>query len=398
MKCETPHQAMNSHTPKERQGSMTITLLGTIVVVGLTIAGVKTINRHKPEAQRQEIAPTVLSVQTLPLSLGPHRLRIEGTGEVKAFRTVELKPEVTGLIIEVNPALELGAIVEAGEVLYKIDPRDATYVAQKSKAELENAKLKLKEELGRQTLAQQEWQSLQLAHGSSLEKELSLREPHLAKAKADVEAAEANYAMALLNIERCTLRAPFKGSIMAISSHKGSRVSSQDRLCQILDSSRLDFHCQLRQDQLRWISKTTPTLVQLELGPQQFLTGTLKHILPELSPSGRMATVIVELSTSEQPRPTELLVSRFLKAHFESDPIPNSVIVPRHAIHAENIVWLLTGEGTLAFQAVQWLPYGPDQALVLEGLKTQQQLIVSEISTPIEGMKCEIRHANIKND
>jgi RND family efflux transporter MFP subunit len=382
---------MNNDTPQERQGSLTITLFLILIVIALTVAGVTLINNNKPEAKRHELAAYKVKVETIKLHLGQHRLRIDGTGEIKAFRSLEIKPEVSGLIIEEHPALEVGAIINEGDVLYKIDPRDTSYTAQKIKAELETAKLRLKEEMGRQSLAQQEWQNLQLEHANVLEKELSLREPHLAKAKADVEAAEASYAMAQLNIERCTIKAPFKCSIMNIYAHKGSKVSPQDRCCQLLDISRLDFHLQLRQEQLRWIHLDSPPKVILELDQLQTLEGTIKHILPELSQPGRMATVIVELPSPEALLQKEILVSRFLKAHFESEPIPNSVIIPRHAIHADQTVWILSPTDTLVFQNIQWLPYGSDQALVLNGISDQQWLIVSDLSTPVEGMNCERR-------
>lgn len=382
---------MNSDQAPQGRKIYRRTFLGIAILVGLCFAGIKLIEHNKPQAQRQPIVPHSIQVKTQIIVLKEHPLKVEAMGELKAFRSIELKPEVTGLIIEEHPKLELGVTIEKGEVLYQIDTRDAQTLVQKAKAELVNAKLKLKEEQGRQALALQEWNSLGLEHKNSLEKELSLREPHLIKAQADAQFAEANLASAELNLERCQVKAPFKSIVTAVFAHQGSKVSPQDRLIQLMDNSRLDFHLHLRQDQLRWIPDQQKLEVHLELSNNKTLIGVLKHIMPELSQPGRMATAIVEVSATDSSLSKELLASRFLKAHFYSVAQAQAVITPRHAIHGPNSVWIYQADGTLAFQTVTWEPYGPDQALVLAGLSHGQKLIVSDLSAPVEGMKCEER-------
>ena len=103
-----------------------ILVAGAAVMVALASMKTPPVEKTPPERALQvtavEVAPEDVSVT------------ITGYGEVKSLNVVTLSPEVAGRVVEVHPRLEPGEVIEAGELLFKIDPRDYAAAADQSRA------------------------------------------------------------------------------------------------------------------------------------------------------------------------------------------------------------------------------------------------------------------------
>ena len=81
-------------------------------------------------------------------------------GSVEAARRVTLSPEVTGRIVEVNPAVMPGGSLEAGKLLVRLDDRDYRLAVDQAQAAVEARRSELKIEEGRAVVARREWDGL----------------------------------------------------------------------------------------------------------------------------------------------------------------------------------------------------------------------------------------------
>lgn len=93
-----------------------------------------------PEVQVQKVAE-----RSIPL-------RMEFTGQLVAAHQIEVKPRVSGYVV--NAVMPEGSIVKAGEVLFEIDPRP--FVAKHEEAQAEVARAKAAVELATQEFARAE--------------------------------------------------------------------------------------------------------------------------------------------------------------------------------------------------------------------------------------------------
>ncbi|GJM04278.1 MAG: MexE family multidrug efflux RND transporter periplasmic adaptor subunit [marine bacterium B5-7] len=145
----------------------------------------------------------------------------EFTGRLYAIESVEVRPRVSGYLQSVN--FEEGSLVEAGDLLYVIDPRPYQAILDQSKAELSRSKAAL--ELAENDLARAE--KLYKSRAIS-EEELDSRGSQKRAAMASLESTMAAINAAKLNVEFTHIKAPISGRISRTLVTKGNLVTGGD--------------------------------------------------------------------------------------------------------------------------------------------------------------------------
>lgn len=168
-------------------------------------------------AQQGQMPPTAVLVQELVAS--PQPIINELPGRIAATRVSEVRPRVNGILVE--RVFRQGSFVNAGDVLYRIDPRPFQVGVQAAEASLARA---------RATLANAEVSMNRVAalrqRNVSAQAELDSAETLVAQARADVAAAEASWTQAALNLEYTEIKAPISGVIGRALVTEGALVSS----------------------------------------------------------------------------------------------------------------------------------------------------------------------------
>ena len=120
-----------------------------------------------------------------------HRVTVSGFGTVEADRYLTVRPQLSGIVVEQNPALLDGGRLREGDTLIKIDPRDFETQRMNAQAQLARAEFELKVEEGQQVVARREWSLLnQSGRVGNANRDLTLRVPHLAEKRAALAAAK----------------------------------------------------------------------------------------------------------------------------------------------------------------------------------------------------------------
>ncbi len=186
-------------------------------------------------AQQGQMPPTPVSV--LEMVPGPLPVINELPGRVAATRRADVRPRVGGIVIE--RVFEQGSVVEAGAVLYRLDP--AQFRVRLTSAEATLAKAKAGQLNARdQELRAQALRDRNITAGVELENALTA----LAQADADVAIAEAAVAEARLNLDYTEVKAPISGVIGRAEITEGALVSAQSDIMatiQQLDPVYVDF-------------------------------------------------------------------------------------------------------------------------------------------------------------
>ncbi|MDB6169179.1 MAG: hypothetical protein JWM88_2043 [Verrucomicrobia bacterium] len=130
----------------------------------------------------------------------------EFTGRTEAVESVEVRARVSGYLQTVN--FKAGAMVQAGDLLFVIDPRPYQADLDRALAELERSEAQLK-------LSQIDFkraQDLRQKNVSSPE-EFDQKGAALTQAQATVRSAKAAHAAAALNIEFTQIKSPIGGKV-----------------------------------------------------------------------------------------------------------------------------------------------------------------------------------------
>src|SRR5690606_31726959 len=158
-------------------------------------------------------------------------------GTVISSREVGLQPEVAGRVIARSPNLVPGGRFKRGELLLRLDPGEYSLRAAQSAAQVEQARQQLALEESRGELAKEEWEIIgEDAKASDVGRSAALRRPQRAEAEARIQAAQGERDLALLNVNRTALIAPFNGFVRDTTVEVGQYISPGVRLGSLVAS------------------------------------------------------------------------------------------------------------------------------------------------------------------
>src|SRR6266849_6696599 len=201
------------------RSSRIVRLVSGLAIAGLAIvAGSAAADRYfhtteataGPAASEQAVAVTVAVVEPRQATLWD-----EFSGRLEAVNRVELRPRVAGAILAAN--FTEGALVKAGDILFKIDPAPYAAEVDKAQAQLEAAKARVVFTAG-------ELERGQALVGNNIvtRRDFDQRDNANREAIANVKAAEATLQMAKLNLDYTEVRAPVDGRVGKIEVTVGN--------------------------------------------------------------------------------------------------------------------------------------------------------------------------------
>ncbi|WNG41433.1 efflux RND transporter periplasmic adaptor subunit [Archangium violaceum] len=336
-----------------------------------------------PEAPPQA-APPAVEVGTVTVQPSTIPVLDELPGRIAPTRVAEVRPRVSGIIVE--RVFRQGGSVKAGDVLFKLDA--SMYEVERASARAVLAKAEVTAAEARQ---QAERGEKLLASGVVTQEQHETLQAALRRAEADVAAARAAVRRAELNMEYTTIRAPISGRIGRALVTEGALVREGDptalALIQQLDPVYVDF---------------TQPAIELHRLRQAFKDGRIQGVTPEqanvqllledgslYTKEGRLlfSDVTVDPGSGqvtvrgEFPNPdVELLPGMYVRGRIEQGTLSEALAVPQQAIQRDNAgksqVFVVASNGTAEMRPVRTSRVYQNQAVIQEGLKAGDQVIV----------------------
>lgn len=387
-----------------------IRIILSLVILGVGIGAASYIKNSAPRTRKRppvKLSPTVL-IQTVKPS--GYQIIVTAMGTVIPDREVVLKSRVSGEILETHPEFTEGGFLKKGMKIIQIDPQDYELALARKKSAVTDAEYALKLELGHQEVAKREWELLnQDQPAQDMEKELALRQPHLDKARADLAAAEAELKAAMLDLDRTHITVPFNVMVRSKSVDRGSQVTSQEPLAELVGTDAYRIQVSLPVDRLEWIdvpvqAGDTGSKVRIIYGQGNECNGTVIRLMGDLATEGRMARILVEvadplgLKASKQDR-APLLIGEYVRVKILGHKLDGVFQIPRPALRDNSTIWIVKENQSLEIRKVHPVWRDADVVLLQDGLKPGEQLIVSDLAAPVEGMAVRVITAKseIKN-
>ncbi|MDE2923993.1 MAG: efflux RND transporter periplasmic adaptor subunit [Acidobacteriota bacterium] len=364
-----------------------ILAVAALVVVGLL--------RSRPvvETAPREIAPPpvrVLTVASTEVDLG-----VSSQGSVIPVTEADLVSEVAGTIVWTSESFEVGGFFDAGEVLLRLDRRDYELAVASARAALAQAGVGLAREQAEADVAREEWEEL----GADGEPgPLVLRQPQLAEARAQVEAALANKRRVELDLERTAIRAPFAGRLRAKRVDRGEFVNRGVPLATIYAVDAAEVVLPVPDSELAFLDLPLGSELA-EAGPRVLLRaqfaggrheweGRVVRVGGEIDPATRMVNLIARVDDPYQAsgnRPP-LSVGLFVDAEVVGRSVESVFQVPRGALVGADRVWLVE-DGRLVLRQVGILRADPEVVIVSDGLADGDRISLTILESAVDGMR-----------
>lgn len=359
---------------------------------------------NKPELQAMETKPVLITVEGMTLKKTIYPVRVASQGAVQPRTRSTLLPEVAGMIVEVSPSFRPGGFFEKDEVLVKLDPVDYETAVTVAKASVALAKVTLVEEQAKSEQALENWKALGRQGTPS---ELVSRSPQVARAKADLAAAEARVVKAERDAQRTIIRAPYAGQVLEQAVDVGQYVSLGTTLGRIFATDFVEVRLPLPERESRYVNlperyrdgavTAPPAKVKLRTssaGKNVTWEGRLVRVESALDQETRQTTAVAQIDDPFSKRADgapPLKIGQFIEADIEGDPLEDVFVIPRTVVRAGNEIILITKQNTLKRLIVDPI-IATEKHLVVgantpKGIKEGDVLCLTPIPFPADGAR-----------
>ncbi len=402
-----------------------------------------------PKIQHQPVE-TQMTVNTIPVVKEDIAVCVTGYGQVNPVVINEISPQVSGKIISKTP-LKQGETIQKGEILFKIDATDYETTQEKARIQVklqenqikqltvswerdkerlsvikENTRLAQSNFSRLNTLytksrvgtlsgveeAEQSYNSL-LDTEKSLTKSIDLYPLQIAEAQNSLADARSDLKKARLDVQRCTVTAPFTGRIKDISIETGSYISTGTQAVTLADDSILEIQVPLSDKDafevlgLRGIHQNTTlgsVSKKLECSVET-ITGNVSagmpanvHRVVQYDSATRTLTLAVRIQPDQSlPDQTSIPImdGMFCKIAFKGSPVKDAVKISSVLLNSDNTIFLVR-KNKLKTLAVTKIMEENGQIYVSARFEPEDQIITTPLTNPVENTRISLKtnHSN----
>ncbi len=370
-------------------------ILGVFLLLAWWISS----NRPQPERQR-EFAKPLLQVESQVISATPYQFRLSSFGTVQPRTQSLLVAQVSGQIIEVNPAFRDGGFFSAGDVLIRIDDRDYRSAVKVARANVLQAQLALEEEKAKALQAERDW--IRLGDGAEAPA-LVLRKPQLAAAEAQLMSAQANLEKAELDLERTHIRAPYDGRILATKVDLGQYVNSNSALAEVFATDVVEIRLPLKNSDLEFIdlpenyrgkpvdpSHYPAVTITSNLGTPQQWSGRIVRTEAALDSSSHQLYVVAQIQDPFAIHHSDKLplkIGQYVTAEIQGKRLQQALVIPTKSLYQGSYVYAVDSDNLLRRRDVSVAFQTPTETIIATGLDSGTEVVISPLGQVASGTR-----------
>lgn len=316
--------------------------------------------------------------------------RVRAIGAVESISSVTLRPQVSGQIDSI--VAQEGRDVAAGDVLVTIDARP--FAAALREAEANRDRLRA---MSRDADRALDLMKEAMKDGAATQRELDAATARGEAARAEVDSAEAEVERATLNLEYCTIRAPFSGRLGAALVRQGAIVrGNETALIDLVQVSPIDVGFSVPEqylDRVKAGNAASPLMVLVTVpGSENALEGRLWFVDNRVDE----ATGQVRLKARFDNADARLWPGLFANVQLVLGIDRAAVTVPAKAVqHAPtgSFVFVVDGESRAQMRPVEVRRTQEGLAVVASGLSGDEQVVTEGQLRIVPGAKVAPRSA-----
>ncbi len=406
--------------------------------------------RQRTEPVREPDRETVRTLRVIDAPVVDAVPAVTGYGVAEPGRIWDAVAQVKGTVSIVHPRLRSGELIEKGQILIEINPEEYELAVNRLQSGVEEIEAKMGElgETERYTkkLIEQERRLLELARNAyerkrtllardviseeekeheernflqqkgkvtQLEETLASIQPRRRELDAALEGRRAELKRSRIDLGKTTIKTPFHGRLGEVKIEPGQFVGAGQSLFSFYGTDTVEVEARFQPEQLRpLVSKERRSEFHDGLSAGAFerllgdvgvqvsqrsgdwemqWEGRIDGIRGEMDPKTRDLKVILVIERPYEKavpgvRPP-LMPGAFCRVRLNGRNRPESVVVPRSALHEGNTVYILDGDSRLQTREVEIDIRLPDYIVIAAGLSGGETVVVSDPAPAIEGAK-----------
>lgn len=332
-------------------------------------------------AVRAPPVPEVGVVEARPAEVA---LPLLYAGRVVGFRSVEVRPQVGGILLKRE--FDEGARVQAGQVLFRIDPRPYQVALDRGKAQLAQAQATLRQTQDNFTRIE-ELSRRQVATEKQMEDARAARD----QAQAAIALAEAEIRAAELNLGYTVVNAPVAGTTSLQSPPEGATILAQQTVLTTItphDPAYVNFFItdeELRQFRALNRNRDQPIRPENLVVELQFSEADVYGHPGRIDVSAQTVdpnTGTIQIRSVFPNPQAALLPGQFVRLRIKGVTLEHAIAVPKRAVSQgpQGPFVYVVGAGNAAEVRPVRLGSELDQVWVIrEGLQGGEQVVVDGV-------------------
>ena len=334
----------------------------------------------KPDTKVE--APEIRPVRTVTAAKGEAAETVALTGHIRADDEPSFAFRLGGRVIE-RPA-NVGARVEAGQVLAKLDPENELSALRSAEATLTAAR-------GQLNYARSDFERQRqlLANGHTPRARFDQADKALQNAQSQVDNTEAQLAIARDRVSWTTLSADAPATVTGVGAEPGEVVQAGQMVVRLARQGGRDAVFDVPAQLLRSAPSDAQITVRLTDDPSVAATGRVREVSPQADPVTR--TFEVKVGLNDPPEAMRLGATVTGSVKLASEPV---IAIPASALTELNrqpAVWIVDPQGlTVSLRNVELLRHDPGTVVIAQGLDTGDIVVTAGIQALHPGQKVRL--------
>jgi multidrug efflux system membrane fusion protein len=377
--------------PKKKTTRMESRLILYILAAALLVLGSCSKRPAAKQPPGTQGGPAV-PVKVAPVEQKTTAIEIKSFGNVEAYANVEVKAQVTGVLMQVH--FTEGQMVKKGDLLLSIDPRQSQAALKMAQANLERDEAQLKnaeKEAARQT----ELFKKGYASQDALDKSVTAMETLRAAVSADKAAIE----NAALQLDYCSVRSPIDGCTGSLHVHQGNLIKANDiSVVSIMQIDPIYVSFWVPEQHLPAIQKhraageldVAVTQPGEDNEPTLQVHGNLSFVDNTIDVENRTIHLRATFSNKDQRLWPGEYVDVVLTIAYD----PNSIVVPSQSVQTgqnnKQFVYVVKSDQTVEARPVT-VSRAMNNETVVEGVKAGEVVVTDGQLRLVPGAKVQIK-------
>jgi RND family efflux transporter MFP subunit len=359
------------------------------VIVLMVLAFVYSREPDQPVAITSTQAPSSAFAIPVPLVsvlrplISSEQLVVSSTGSVAVRSYVSLISQVSGRVVATSKALRNGGKFAAGETLVTLEQRDFILALAQVQADVtsERASLQLSE-----AEASVDIISYQRLNPGKAVPPLIAKEPQIAQANAQLQAAVARRDIAQVNLDRSVYSLPFSGRVVESSADEGQMLNSSQSFGRVYALDAVEIVISLAPQELAKIAPAENRIAMITADGFTF-EGRIDRISAERDPRTRFSQVFLTSNNGSQLTP-----GTFVSVKLSGPIIENTFKLPVSSLQVGQTFWIVK-DGTISSVPANILGRSNGQYLV-EAFEYGEGIITGTVPGARDGLPVRLVERN----
>ncbi len=367
-----------------------ITIVASItILLVLSIVAMQGLSSMKEEPKMMKMKESIRYVKAAPVIYDDVLTQMKASGRLSSQKYVDLSAEVQGKIMAGAVPLKKGQNFAKGQLLAKINNKEALLGLKARKSRFLNSIASLLPDF---KIDYNDSYSNWLEFFEAIDLAKPLPEmPEIKSSPEKIYLASRN----VLNdyytiqseeerIKKYSIYAPFSGSFTEVYMEAGAIANPGTRLAKMIQVDKLELEVPVNVKDAKWLRKGT--LVKVTSNDENTeWDGRIIRISDFVDAKTQSRSIFVALNSSKDK---PVYNGAYLSATFSGIKFDNAMEIPRVAVFNQNEVFVVR-EGKLQILEIEILKIN-EKTLIFKGLNEGEEIVMEALINASQGTKVEI--------